>query len=923
MLLFKPLAVAVAMALSTAAFAQSTANSDATQPSPDEASTTLETLVVTGSNLKGVDLAESQPVVIFSAEDIKESGAQTVTDLIAQLSETGGGTGNFSTATSGAKQADSPAGSAGISLRGLGTASTLTLINGRRIASASFANSSQNFVDVNMIPLSAIDRVEVLTTGASAIYGADAVAGVVNFVLREDFDGVQGSVSHGESEASSNDARSTANFLWGKSSEKGHALVVADFYQRAALYDRDRASTAIQQPNRSQQGIYPSFSNEFDDYFELVERSCPDAQRHDDSPLPAGDFGEYCEFNRNQFTATDPASRRIGVLGSFGYSFSDSLEWFADISLGRSESTANSEPAPWDELIDPNHPDLPAELRARFEFDPSEEGLLAFGRFVAPRTVNVDTDAARVLSGLRGAIGDWNWESAISAGQSKSDQVATAGIYNVERFRAALFGELCADGSTDCSPGSGGLYYNPFGGAVNNAPELLALLAERVPRSGESKLYSWDAKFNGAFGQIADREVQWAFGIEARREEIQDSPSALATADENGDVPVYGFGSTAASADRNSEAVFIESLLPLADTLDLRLAGRYDHYSDFGGDFNPAISLRWQPNDVYLVRAGWNSSFRAPSLAQVGAGTTLSSGRLPCAPGSEFATTLCGGRTTDQGYNSEVYGNPDLDAESAKAWYLGSVFNLGENTTLSLDYWNFKQNDLVDIDPLDLFRRALLDPSLVYARDALPRGQVGIETRNGTINSRLSFVQLQLTNVGEQNTDGLDISLTHDWDAGQAGEFRFYADATWTRSFERSESCDAQAPGTRRGAGVCINGQRLVDRSGEFRYPEWLATAGVRWRYGDFTTRLAADYTDSYYDDDQRAGVPAGRKVSSWTVLDLNVGWSPSDAHYVSLGVRNLLDRDPPSALGSGAGVDLYHHSSMGRFYTVSYEYRY
>lgn len=917
----KPLAVAVAMALSSAAFAQTQSN--AVKSAEETAPESLETVVVTGSNLKGVDLAEAQPVVTITAEEIKESGAQSVTDLIAQLSEAGGGTGNFSTATSGAKQADSPAGSAGISLRGLGTASTLTLINGRRIASSSFANGSQNFVDVNMIPLSAIDRVEILTTGASAVYGADAVAGVVNFILRETFDGIQGTVSHGESEASSNDARSTANFVWGKSGDNGHALVVADFHQRAALYDRDRSSTATQQPNRSQQGIFPSFSNEFDDYFELVERACPDAQRHDDSPLPAGDFGEYCEFNRNQFTATDPASRRIGVLGSFAYNVSDSLEWFSDVSLGRSESTANSEPAPWDELIDPNHPNLPAELRARFEFDPEEEGLLAFGRFVAPRTVDVDTRNARLLSGLRGSIGAWSWESALSAAQSKSEQVASAGIYNVERFRAALFGELCADGRTNCAPGAGGLYYNPFGGAVNNSPELLALLGERVPRDGDSKLYSWDAKFNGALGRIGDRDVQWAFGVEARREEINDNPSLLATADENGDVPVYGFGSTAANADRNSEALFVESLLPLTATLEMRLAGRYDHYSDFGGDFNPAIGLRWQPNETYLIRGGWNSSFRAPSLAQVGAGTTLSSGRLPCAPGSEFANTLCGGRTSDQGYNSEIYGNPDLDPETAKAWYLGSVFNLGEDTTLSLDYWNFKQSNLVDIDALDLFRRALLDPTLVYARDALPRGQVGIETRNGTINSRLSFVQLALTNVGEQNTDGLDVSLTHDWDAGNAGTFRFFADATWTRSFERSESCDVRAPAVRRAAGACINGQRLVDRVGEFRYPDWLATAGVRWRYGDFSTRLSADFTDSYYDDDQRAGVPAGREVASWTVFDLNIGWTPSDAHYFALGVRNLFDREPPSVLGSGAGVDLFNHSSMGRFYTVSYEYRY
>lgn len=915
----KPLAIAVAMALSSHAFAQTQSESSVT---PSEGAKTLDAVVVTGSNIKGVDLAKSQPVVVITAQDIKESGAISVTDLIGKISETGGGTGNFSTTSSGARQADSPAGSAGISLRGLGTASTLTLINGRRIAASSFANGSQNFVDVNMIPLSAVDRVEILTTGASAIYGADAVAGVVNFILRKDFNGGLLSLSTGESEASSNDSRNNANLVWGKSSDQGRALFVVDVYRKAALNDRDRRSTA-NSPRPSAQGTYASFNNFFEDYFELVEASCPDSQRHDDNPLPSGPFGEYCEFNRNAFTATDPARESIGILGSFGYNFSDNLEFFADLSYGRNQATANTEGAPWDAEIDPTHPNIPQELLDRLEFDPEAEGLYAYGRFNEQRTVEVTTKAWRALAGLKGAVGAWDWETALSLSQSQSDQVALAGVYNVERFEAALFGELCASGATNCSPGSGGLYYNPFGGGTGNSPELLALLNEDVNRTGESKLYTWDAKFNGALGKIGDRDVQWAFGAEARREDITDAPSPLAEADLNGDVPVIGFGSTAADAARTSWSIFAESLLPFSDTFEVRLAGRYDHYSDFGGDFNPAASFRWQPNDAFLIRGGWNTSFRAPSLAQSGAGVTLSSGRLPCAAGSEFNTTLCGNSTSDRSYNSEIYGNPDLKPETAEAWYLGSVFNAGDNTTFSLDYWNFNNKNLVDIDPFELFRRAATDPSLIYVQGTLPRGQVGIETSNGTFNSRIRFVQLELINIGVQKTDGVDFSVTHDWDAGEAGRFRFYFDTTYTRSFERSESCDSLAPTPRRGAGACVSGQRLVDRAGEFRYPQWLGTLGARWRYQDFSTSLSAKYTSSYYDDDQRENVPAGRKIASSTIFDLNIGWTLNKDNYLAFNVRNLFDREPPVALGSTAGVDFYNHSSMGRFYSLSYEMRF
>ena len=932
--LSKPLAVAVAMALSSHAFAQTQPSTSTNQN--DEAKT-IDAVVVTGSNIKGVDLAKSQPVVVITAQDIKESGAISVTDLISKISETGGGTGNFSTTSSGARQADSPAGSAGISLRGLGTASTLTLINGRRIASASFANGSQNFIDVNMIPLSAVDRVEILTTGASAIYGADAVAGVVNFILRKDFDGGLVSLSTGESEASSNDARNNANLVWGTSSDKGRALVVVDLYQKAALYDRDRRSTA-NSPRPSAQGTYASFNNANFSRLDIVEASCPDALRHDDNPLPSGRDGEYCEFNRNAFTATDPARKSIGVLGSFGYYISENLEFFSDVSFGRNTASASTEGAPWDATISRTHPNVsPAMLAELGISNPSTTNLYAYGRFNELRTVEVTTNAWRALGGLKGTLGGWDWESAISFSQSKSNQAALAGIYNRARFEAALIGTLCNDGtistnaSTACAPGTTRTFYNPFNGGTNNSPELLALLNEDVNRKGQSKLYSWDAKFNGAFGKIGDRDLQWAYGVELRREDITDAPSSLATAGANGVVPVLGFGSTAADASRTSYAVFAETLLPLTETLELRMAGRYDHYSDFGGDFNPAASFRWQPNDSFLIRGGWNSSFRAPSLAQVGAGTTLSSGRLPCAVGSEFNTTLCGNRTTDQSFNSEIYGNPDLKPETAEAWYLGSVFNAGDNTTFSLDYWNFNNKNLVDVDPLDLFRRAANDSSLLYGNltdanpnnNVLPSGVIGILTRNGTFNSRIRYVQLELINIGVQKTDGVDFSVTHDWDAGEAGRFRFYFDTTYTRSFERSESCDSLRPTPRRGAGACINGQRLADRAGQFRYPEWLSTAGVRWRYKDFSTSLSAKYTSSYYDDDQRENVPPGRKIASSTIFDLNVGWTLSKEQYLAFNVRNLFDREPPPALGSTAGVDFFNHNSMGRFYTVSYEYRF
>lgn len=932
-----PLAIAIALLLSAPAAAQDAATPAAPQDAPAKQTTDLDSIVVTGSNLRGIDLQEAQPVIVLDSADLKQFGATTVGDALKQVSETGGGTGNFSTSNSGALQADSPAGSAAASLRGLGTSSTLTLVNGRRVAVSSFANGSENFVDINAIPLAAVDRIEVLTTGASAIYGADAVAGVVNVILRKDFDGLRLGFSYGDSTRGTDEGKTNVNLVYGFQGDRVNGLFVVDAYQRNALYDRDRRISAVE-PRPSQQGIFPSFNGPTFPRDDLVEAGCPAGQ------FRVGDLGEYCEVNRNAFTATDPESRQIGGYGTLNVKINDALEYFTELALQHNTATADAAPAPWsNERIAIEHPGMPAELRQRLiagNYPRVRNGrnvVVGFGRFPDARTIEVTTDNARWLNGLRGSLGGWDWETTLTASRSKSEQEAVAGIYNVARVRAGLLGTLCSDGTTACTPGVNGLWYDPFNGQTRNSQQVLDLVRETVPREGESKLYAWDARLNGDWGSIGGRAMPWAFGAEVRREEIVDDPSPLATADILGNVPVFGFGSTDVEAKRTQWALFGETNLPLTSTLDVRLAGRYDHYDDFGGDFNPSIGFRWRPSDMFLLRGGWNSSFRAPSLAQSGAGTSLSSGALPCSSGSEFFTTFCNSRTNDDSYLSEIYGNPELNAETSKAWYFGTVFEFGDRATLTLDYWNFKQKDLVDIDDLELFRRALTDPSLIYNSSCptlnpgapddgcrrLNRGVLGIATRGGTIGGVIDDVQLELINVGQQNTDGIDLGFDYRFDETAIGRFKTYVDATWTHSFERSESCDPNGGDPRRGAGNCSGGQRLLEKVGEFRYPEWLVNTGVSWSRGDWSARLWANYVDSYYDDDQRSEVPAGRKVASWTTLNFNVDWDIDDRQSIGLNIKNLGDRDPPLSLGSNSNVDLYNHNTLGRFVTFRYTYRY
>ncbi|MEA5444628.1 TonB-dependent receptor [Gammaproteobacteria bacterium AB-CW1] len=879
-----------------------------TDDTDDESQAELERVQVTGSRIRGVDLEGVQPLLSFDREDLDASGQDSLIDFLRLLPQMGGGEGTFTTAQSGTLTGDSPAGAAGVSLRSLGTASTLVLVNGRRTTVASFANQSESFVDINSIPMAAVDRVDVLATGASAIYGADAVAGVVNVILRDDLDGGEVRLGYGDSAASSNDSRSSINVAFGRNFENGNVTGFIDYYDRSALRDRDRSITAVE-PFPSQQGRWPSFNVDPDLIQEdFIEESCPPELQD------VGRFGEFCSFNRNAFTDTVPPTERIGGGVFAHFDITDRTRWYADFIYQQNRSEANSAPAPWSgEIISLDHPDIPTDVQEeideradeldQFGIDPLFQG---WGRFNEARAIDLESDTWRLVTGLDGITdGNWEWDTALTVARNRSVQRAISGIMNREKFRAGLFGELCPDGSVGCDPETDGLWYNPFGGQDANSPEVLDLVRERVPRRGESGLYGIDFSLAGDLASLRHGALSAAFGAEFRHEYAEDNPSPLATADpdDNFQVPVFGFGSTDVEADRNVVAAYAEFNVPLAENFDMQLAGRFDHYSDFSGAFSPKVGFRWQPHERFLMRGSWAQAFRAPSLAQVGAGITLSSGTLPCSEDSEFFDNWCEGEADDLSYLSQITGNPDLEAEDSDSWNFGIVTSPTDDLTISLDYWRFEHTNLVDIDDAVVFRDALNDPDLIAEPGGIGPGNVGIETMSGDLESRLWEVFVQLINVGEQKTDGVDLSIEQRIDLGQAGNLRLFLDATWINSFKRRLST--------------IEPEESL--AGTWRYPEMLVNAEARWNTGPWQFGLLLRHTGSYEDDIERADIGDLARVSSWNRWDGSVSLDFDNESWLSLHVDNILDDEPPRVLGSSANVDLVNHTTMGRFYWLRY----
>jgi outer membrane receptor protein involved in Fe transport len=962
------LAIAMGLGFTTNAFSQSDDMTAKTK--------LVEKIQVTGSQIKGVDLEGMQPVVVLDAEAIKRSGASSIAELMQQVNQTRGGTGTFTTSESGATSTSTPAGQAAASLRGLGPSSTLTLINGRRVAASSFAAGTQNFVDINSIPLAAIDKIEILPSGASAIYGADAVAGVINYILKKDYQGAEANLSYGNSTASSDEGRINLNLVWGGNVAGGNLTVFADYFDRNSFKAQDRGFT-------SQPLLVNSYSYLPKDtpniYFFSArsgnEIGSPDCK----TELVTTEFGEeICAYygNEDDELLSELESSSAGFM--YSREFGDVL-WSTDVFYSNTKSVAISSPSPINQVDDSEGPWVDESALNVFDdatrndlldqmfIDPFDTiaGRELFGfrfdaRFGSPRTVEVETDAFRLVSALSGEWNEWYWETAVTLSQSKSSQVATAGIYNRYKYHALLAGELCADGNIADYDGSNlscsgtnllGMY-NPFLQNDVNNEQLLSQALEKPSREGESTVYGWDARFTGDLVEFNGNMISAAFGAELRHEEINDVPSPNARARFENDylVDVFGFGSSLSEAKRQQFGLFAEAFIPLTDELEMQLAGRFDDYDDFGSTFNPKIAFSYRPFDELVIRGSWSTSFRAPSLTQAGVKLRTTTATYDCGANQAVANLYCEGFGDERSPNVLELGNPNLRAEESESLSIGFAFSPTTDTTLSVDYWRFDHQDLVDTDMTRLLNDAISDASLRHC-GLVPTGEIGVsydpdlclvtdqsgltieedganlvEIRDAWIDfDQPRFEELplfrdhviQLQNTGEQIVEGVDISFEHLFEFGK-NNLSFNADATHYLSFERNK------PGS----------DEIEELIGTWRYPENIVSARFAWSQEDLYASVTAEYVDSYEDDisgsrgrvlDELADLGVldsngERDVDSWTTVRLNMGYDFKDVN-INFTVNNLFDEKPPVAYGSSRGFDSINHNALGTNYRLSLTY--
>jgi outer membrane receptor protein involved in Fe transport len=871
------LARAIRYALGTA-IGVSTSLSGAAAFAQEPGAKPVEEIYVTGSRIgRTSDFESPSPVASFDRADLDKAGYANLQQLLEKQPFVGNGT--FS--SRGNNQDSTANGAASVSLRGLGADATLVLVNGRRVAISSFAESiTTNFVDINSIPVAAIERLEVLKDGASAVYGSDAVAGVVNVVLRKDFEGAELSTTYGATTESGND-EFRASGIWGINGDDSNITVILDYYKNSTLENIERGSLgSADQSSRGGQDLRSSRS--FPGNFTVTDASGT-STRIDPSCPPDRNFDPTCVYDYGPFNLLMPEAERTGLLLLGHAGLGAGLEAFTEIGVQHNNSIARGAPTPLDETalmtVPTTHPDNP--------FPGATDIVINRYRTVdaGARQWDISTDNLRMVLGLRGSFNDFGWEISGQRARSESEQT---GDRSMGWVRTDFLQQQIDLGN-----------YNPFG-ATQNPQSVIDAITTSLVRQGQSDLTAYDAQISGPLFDMPAGELRVAAGLEYRDESISDVPD-----DQFQRGLIFGTEAVSAAAQRDNWSAYVEFLVPLFEGLELSLAGRYDDYSDFGDTTNPKVAVRWAPIESLAFRASWGTGFRAPSLAQIGLGPSQDSLFFEDTFGCADNPVYCG---TNVDRTVVFSGNPDLQPEESESYNFGIAWQPTDAFRVSVDYWDITQEDKIDRLPfLAVYNANCGDQnSTVCVRGTpLPGDTLG----------PIQSVSNTFANLGEQSVNGVDLGVYFSSDLG-AGALSLGLDYTRLLEFNRFE------------AGA--DGVTLVTRdlAGKYEYPEDRFVLNGDWELETWGFNAAVNYIGKF--DDLNASLDfddSTRSVDAFVTLNLQARYTGIEGLTIAVGLDNALDEEPPFAIGDG-DTDLYgyvqsQHNPRGRLAYGKLTYRF
>ena len=787
------------------------------------------------------------PLSSYDHETMRAAGLKDLRDLVGVLAINAGAENNSDNLTQ-----NFTVGTANLNLRGLGVASTLVLLNGRRqVLSAVQTDDGSSFVDLAaLVPMLAVERVEVLKDGAAAIYGSEAVAGVANFITRRGYEGVEVQAEYRSRVGDgSQDDLSLDGVVGGRLGGDATYLLAASHLDRTSLV---LTEVGWLRPSTSGFGNPGSF------HVPSLGRTVadPGCERYEGLLQELTDGSTICRFDYAPQVTVLPDERRTQVFGRLDWSWGETSAAWAELGYARNDISRDVSPS----FPVLNTPRVPADHPG----NPFGEDVWFQGRpygYGQPPELNYyEHDTARLAVGLEGAFSAaTSWELAMV--HAVNDAVLNPRDVIAGNFQASLLGlggAGCDPGPSDSAPAVAGQgrcrYFNPFstafaaapGDSLFNAPELRRFIIGDYLGDGESRLTTFEANLTGF---LPGYRGGYAVGVQYRKQHLEYAFDEVTRTDGF----AFLIGNPDFSARDDVTAAYAELWLPVGERFEATGAVRYEDYGGGVGDtLDPKLTLLLRANEAFSLRGSFSTSFRAPSPLQTRGAQTNFTNILD----HDGSTTFAGRRTV---------GDASLAPETSRAFNIGITWRGGDTWAANADYWRYAFRDVLRKDNAQ---------AIVNADPFDPRIQ---RTSAGTI----SIVNVAFINADRIETAGIDLSFRMESETA-FGAVTAWGEATWLERYDVTH------------AGVDVDGLGKLNRANVGAPNQrFQGVAGLSWSRDAYRVTAMARHVGSYEDD-------AGGDIERFTTLDCNVRWSlgeilrqGTDA-WIALGGVNLLDEAPP-----------------------------
>ena len=863
---------------------------------PAFAQQTLERVEITGSAIRrSINDEGALPITVIKVDDLRQSGVSSVEGIIELLSS------SQSSAPASNSIGSGTGGATFANLRALGANKTLILLNGRRMTAFAFG---ANAVDLNSIPFAVIERVEVLRDGASAVYGTDAIGGVINFITKSNYRGGQivaevtkprqdggkkegGSVTFGFGDLE----KDSFNF-WGSLDTRRQ--------QRIRALDREFSKTGII-PSRGVSGFSgTTFPGNFAQNSTVGTANITAPNCAPPLSLVNPSNNKACVFDFSSTIDIVPDIKQNTVTGRAAFKLAGNHILSFEGLATENKNTSRVAPDPVTGItIQPTNPFYPSTYPGLNTALPVSAGwrMVPAGN----RTNESNTAAKRAVIDLSGTVMDWDYKLGAIYSRSTANDGAVDGYVNAPFVRTQV--------------GLGNL--NPFADAT---AAQLAIIQQAKRKGifayavGETK--GFDFRVSRELFDLPGGTAAIAVAAEARKETYRN--------DTNDDVvnaiPSAGRSPNHVGGDRTVKALGVEMLLPVIKSVEVQLALRSDDYSDAGRTTNPKIGIRFQPIKEVLVRASYNKGFHAPGLDDLYAPQTVTftagakNDPLLCDAAGKAIASLGGVQGRDCGQQPQVQngGSPTLKPEKSKTWTVGAAFEPIKDLTFSIDYWQVKMNDQIGTLPIDTlianytryvgnFVRCNTLPTAT--QDNLSRCQ-GLDRGSNAI----GYIITTNDNIGAVNIKGFDLNAGFNTKLGGWGQVSFTYDGTYIKSYKYQTN---PSDPFKENVGVYIDGSPVF---------KWKHNLSASWGMDAFGVRATMRNQSGYVDQNDPTTVVGGPSyygnVSSYTLIDLSGTYKFNKMTSLTLGVKNLFDKDPPfsnQSSRSQRGYDPRYTDPTGR----------